>query len=125
MVNFLGPEKGSEINGIFDRIRDDEVADIWLNEIKVSRERFSRMGEKGNFWTMGGTGPCGPFARGALRQRSARIHPLVFTSLQLVAGAIARVRQTSHFPVSRAALRQALPQSLPVLPLLQQRQPPA
>lgn len=39
---------------------DDEAADIWLNEIKAPRERFSRMGEKDNFWAMGDTGPCGP-----------------------------------------------------------------
>ena len=39
---------------------DDEAADIWLNEMKVSPERFTRMGEKDNFWAMGDTGPCGP-----------------------------------------------------------------
>ena len=39
---------------------DDEAADIWLNEIKVDPRRFSRMGEKDNFWAMGDTGPCGP-----------------------------------------------------------------
>ena len=39
---------------------DDEAADIWLNKIKVNPERFSRMGEKDNFWSMGDTGPCGP-----------------------------------------------------------------
>ena len=39
---------------------DDEAADIWLNEVKVDPERFSRMGEKDNFWAMGDTGPCGP-----------------------------------------------------------------
>lgn len=39
---------------------DDEAADIWLNEIKVSPTRFSRCGEKDNFWAMGDTGPCGP-----------------------------------------------------------------
>ena len=39
---------------------DDEAADIWLNKIKVSPKRFSRMGEKDNFWSMGDTGPCGP-----------------------------------------------------------------
>ena len=39
---------------------DDEAADIWLNEIKVDSERFSRLGEKDNFWAMGDTGPCGP-----------------------------------------------------------------
>ena len=39
---------------------DDEAADIWLNEVKVDPERFSRMGEKDNFWSMGDKGPCGP-----------------------------------------------------------------
>jgi len=39
---------------------DDEAADIWLNEIGVSPARFSRCGEKDNFWSMGDTGPCGP-----------------------------------------------------------------
>ncbi|MGB1667293.1 MAG: alanine--tRNA ligase, partial [Pseudohongiellaceae bacterium] len=39
---------------------DDEAADIWLNEMKVHSERFSRLGEKDNFWAMGDTGPCGP-----------------------------------------------------------------
>ena len=39
---------------------DDEAADIWLKEIKASPDRFSRLGEKDNFWSMGDTGPCGP-----------------------------------------------------------------
>ena len=39
---------------------DDEAAAIWLDEIGVSPERFSRCGEKDNFWMMGETGPCGP-----------------------------------------------------------------
>jgi alanyl-tRNA synthetase len=39
---------------------DDEAADIWLKEIGVPAERFSRCGEKDNFWSMGDTGPCGP-----------------------------------------------------------------
>ena len=39
---------------------DDEAASIWLDEIKVDPSRFSRMGEKDNFWAMGDTGPCGP-----------------------------------------------------------------
>jgi len=39
---------------------DDEAADIWLKDIGVSSERFSRLGEKDNFWAMGDTGPCGP-----------------------------------------------------------------
>ena len=43
---------------VFDE--DDEAADIWLNEIKVDPSRFSRIGAKDNFWSMGDTGPCGP-----------------------------------------------------------------
>ncbi len=40
-------------------VSDDEAADIWLNEMGVSAERFSRLDED-NFWQMGDTGPCGP-----------------------------------------------------------------
>jgi len=40
--------------------KDDEAADIWLKNVGVSPERFSRIGEKDNFWAMGDTGPCGP-----------------------------------------------------------------
>ncbi len=39
---------------------DDEATDIWLNDIKVSPDRFSKIGAKDNFWSMGDTGPCGP-----------------------------------------------------------------
>ena len=39
--------------------KDDEAAEIWLKEMGVSSERFSRCGEKDNFWSMGDTGPCG------------------------------------------------------------------
>ncbi len=39
--------------------QDDEAADIWLKELKVDPTRFSRCGEKDNFWAMGDTGPCG------------------------------------------------------------------
>jgi alanyl-tRNA synthetase len=39
---------------------DKETENIWLNEMKISPDRFSRCGEKDNFWQMGDTGPCGP-----------------------------------------------------------------
>jgi alanyl-tRNA synthetase len=39
---------------------DDEAADVWLKDIGVSPERFGRLGEASNFWSMGDTGPCGP-----------------------------------------------------------------
>ncbi|HET7570828.1 MAG TPA: alanine--tRNA ligase [Gammaproteobacteria bacterium] len=39
---------------------DDEAASIWLDEIGVDPKRFSRIGAKDNFWSMGDTGPCGP-----------------------------------------------------------------
>jgi alanyl-tRNA synthetase len=39
---------------------DDQAADIWLNDIGVAPDRFTRLGEKSNFWAMGDTGPCGP-----------------------------------------------------------------
>ena len=39
---------------------DDEAADIWLKEMKIDPKRFSRMGVKDNYWSMGDTGPCGP-----------------------------------------------------------------
>jgi len=40
--------------------KDDEAADIWLKEMKIDPARFSRLGEKDNYWAMGDTGPCGP-----------------------------------------------------------------
>src|SRR5262245_27052907 len=39
---------------------DDEAAEVWLKDIGISPERFSRLGEASNFWAMGDTGPCGP-----------------------------------------------------------------
>jgi len=39
---------------------DDEAADIWLKDIKVDPEKFTRIGTSDNFWSMGDTGPCGP-----------------------------------------------------------------
>jgi len=40
--------------------QDAEAEKIWLEHIGVDPARFSRCGEKDNFWMMGDTGPCGP-----------------------------------------------------------------
>jgi alanyl-tRNA synthetase len=39
---------------------DIEAEDIWFNHVGIDQSRFSRLGEKDNFWSMGDTGPCGP-----------------------------------------------------------------
>ena len=39
---------------------DAETEAIWLEEMGIDPTRFSRCGEKDNFWSMGDTGPCGP-----------------------------------------------------------------
>ncbi len=43
---------------VFDE--DREAESIWLEEVKVDPGRFSRIGAKDNFWSMGDVGPCGP-----------------------------------------------------------------
>ena len=40
--------------------QDEDAARVWLEEIGVDPKRFSRIGTKDNFWSMGDTGPCGP-----------------------------------------------------------------
>ncbi len=39
---------------------DQEAEAIWLNDIGVDANRFSRIATKDNFWSMGDVGPCGP-----------------------------------------------------------------
>ena len=60
--NFLTKELGLPEDKLWVTVfeEDDEAADIWLNDLGVSAERFSRIGAKDNFWQMGDTGPCGP-----------------------------------------------------------------
>src|SRR5262245_53222350 len=41
---------------------DDEAAGLWATKTGVPRERIVRLDEKDNFWQMGETGPCGPYA---------------------------------------------------------------
>ena len=39
---------------------DEESEELWINQIGISPDRLSRLGDEENFWTMGDTGPCGP-----------------------------------------------------------------
>ncbi|MGH8754639.1 MAG: alanine--tRNA ligase, partial [Burkholderiales bacterium] len=39
---------------------DNEAAEVWLKDIRVSEKRFARIATMDNFWQMGDTGPCGP-----------------------------------------------------------------
>jgi alanyl-tRNA synthetase len=39
---------------------DEEAFNLWVDEVKMPRERIYKLGEKDNFWAMGPTGPCGP-----------------------------------------------------------------
>ncbi len=43
---------------VFDE--DSEAEKIWLEDLKIDASRFSRIGAKDNFWSMGDIGPCGP-----------------------------------------------------------------
>jgi alanyl-tRNA synthetase len=60
--DFLTVELGLEPERLWVTVfeDDDEAAAIWLDEIQIDPGRFSRLGEKDNFWAMGDTGPCGP-----------------------------------------------------------------
>ncbi len=39
---------------------DSEAEAIWLNDIGINPNRFSRIAGTDNFWSMGDVGPCGP-----------------------------------------------------------------
>lgn len=60
---FLTTKKGLNIDSkklyvtIFND--DKQTYDIWLNEIKIAKEKIVKLGRKTNFWDVG-SGPCGP-----------------------------------------------------------------
>ncbi|MEY4718728.1 MAG: hypothetical protein RL563_1346 [Pseudomonadota bacterium] len=60
--NFLTQELGIPASKLWVTVfdEDSEAEAIWLEEVKVDPERFSRIGAKDNFWAMGDVGPCGP-----------------------------------------------------------------
>jgi len=43
---------------VFDE--DSEAEKIWLDDVGIDKNRFSKIGAKDNFWSMGDVGPCGP-----------------------------------------------------------------
>ncbi len=59
---FLTDDLGLEAEKLWVTVfeSDDEAAAIWLDEMNIDPKRFTRLGEKDNFWAMGDTGPCGP-----------------------------------------------------------------
>ncbi|MCB0408024.1 MAG: alanine--tRNA ligase, partial [Bdellovibrionales bacterium] len=59
---FITKEMGIDKNRLYVSVfqNDDEAAEIWEKQEKVSKDRIYRYGEKDNFWRMGDTGPCGP-----------------------------------------------------------------
>ncbi|MCE5268757.1 MAG: alanine--tRNA ligase [Planctomycetaceae bacterium] len=70
---------------------DDEAADIWLNEIKLSSNQVTRLGEDENFWpanapSQGPDGVCGPCSEIYFRTPSGQVEiwNLVFTQFNRV-----------------------------------------
>lgn len=60
--NFLTQELGIPAEKLWVTVfKDDaESEEIWLQKMQVDPSRFTRCGEKDNFWSMGDVGPCGP-----------------------------------------------------------------
>jgi alanyl-tRNA synthetase len=60
--DFLTKEMGIPAEKLWVTVfeEDAEAEQIWLEEIGIDKNRFSKIGAKDNFWSMGDTGPCGP-----------------------------------------------------------------
>ena len=59
---FLTKELGLPVERLWVTVyeEDKEAERIWLDQIGIDPDRFSRIGAHDNFWSMGDTGPCGP-----------------------------------------------------------------
>jgi alanyl-tRNA synthetase len=60
--DFLTKEMGIPASRLWVTVfeEDSEAEAIWLEDVKIDPTRFSRIGAKDNFWSMGDVGPCGP-----------------------------------------------------------------
>jgi len=60
--DFLTKELGIQPQKLWITVFEDdaEAEQIWLNDVGIDPNRFSKIGAKDNFWSMGDTGPCGP-----------------------------------------------------------------
>jgi alanyl-tRNA synthetase len=60
--DFLTKELGIPADKLWVTVfeEDADAEKIWLDDIGIDRTRFSKIGAKDNFWSMGDTGPCGP-----------------------------------------------------------------
>lgn len=60
--DFLTVELGLSADKLWVTVHetDLEAEKIWFDEIGIDKTKFSRLGDKDNFWSMGDTGPCGP-----------------------------------------------------------------
>lgn len=57
LTSVLGLDESKLWVTIHEKDLDSEV--IWLEEMEINPKRFSRCGDKDNFWSMGDIGPCG------------------------------------------------------------------
>ncbi len=60
--DFLTKELGLSADKLWVTVfeEDKDTEQIWLEDMGINPERFSRCDEKDNFWSMGDAGPCGP-----------------------------------------------------------------